>query len=339
MIISANSRIFTPVYPILTCNRLARAGKLLLGECRLPRGLGIALVGVAIALSSMRCLAYEMREFLLYPEVTPQKDAPPEEMIYIPVKLDELGFNRVVSKVSRPTLMVYRPDPSKDRGISLVVCPGGGYASLVIDREGYALGRYFQQQGITVAVLKYRLPDPGSDGLGMPRSQQDALAAIKFLRDRAAEWKLKRECIGILGCSAGGHLAGSTAIFGEAGRGDRPDFVALLYPVVFMSGPWVHEGSRRNLLGSAARPGRWSEFSLEQRVKSGLPPFFIVHAKDDPSVSVENSIQFAQALEKVGVAVDLHVIEKGGHGFGLGRDPESRVWPDQFMEWLKRFTP
>ena len=300
----------------------------------------MALVGVSLALlsSGTRCLAQEMREFLLYPEIAPQKDAPPEEMIYIPVKLDELGFNRVVSKISRPTLMVYRPEPAKDRGIALVVCPGGGYASLVIDREGYALGRYFQQQGITVAVLKYRLPDPRADGLGMPRSQQDALAAIRFLRDHAAEWKLNRGRIGILGCSAGGHLAGSTAILGDAARGDRPDFVGLLYPVVLMNGPWVHEGSRRNLLGSASRPERWSEFSLEQRVRSGLPPFFIVHAQDDPTVPVENSVQFAQALEKAGIMVELHVIEKGGHGFGLGRDPESRVWPEQFMAWLKHFA-
>lgn len=282
---------------------------------------------------------HAVQEWLLYPEVPPQKDTPAEEMVYIPSKLDDAGFNRVVTKVSRPTVMVYRPEPALNRGVGLVVYPGGGYASLVIDREGYAIGRYFHKQGFTVAVLKYRLPDPVADGLGMPRSQQDALVAIQFLRRHAADWKLDPKRIGVLGCSAGGHLAGSVAMLGEAAAGNRPDFVVLLYPVVFMAGPWVHERSRRHLLGAEPTHGSLMEFSLERRARPGLPPFFIVHAKDDSRVAIENSIHLAQALMQAGVPVELRVVEKGGHGFGLGRDPESRPWPGQFLAWVEHLAP
>lgn len=287
----------------------------------------------------VRCPGQEIREYLLYPDLLAKTKAPPEEVAFIPTKLDDAGFNRVVTKVSWPTLTVYRPEPARNKGVAMVVCPGGGYASLVIDREGHAIARHFQQHGLTVAVLKYRLPDSASDGLGLPRSQQDALAAIQFLRRHTADWKLGPRRIGVLGCSAGGHLAGSVGVLAEAAAGNRPDFVALLYPVVFMDGPWVHEGSRRCLLGPKPTRERLAEFSLEQRARPGLPPFFIVHAKDDPRVAVENSIHLAQALAQAGVPVELRVVEKGGHGFGLGRDPESRPWPGQFLAWLEHLAP
>lgn len=314
-------------FPPLTARRL-------FGGC-----LYVVLICCSLGLSgAVRCSGQTDRESLLYPDRIAKADAPPEEMIYIPKKLDDAGFNRIVTKVTRPTLMVYRPEPPRDTGVAMVVCPGGGYASLVIDQEGYAIARYFQQRGLTVAVLKYRLPDPARGGAGLPLSQQDALAAVEFMRGHATEWHLNPRRIGILGCSAGGHLAGSVAVLGEAEQGSRPDFVVLLYPVVFMDGPWAHAGSRRNLLGSSPSPARLVEFSLEQRARPGLPPFFITHAKDDTRVPVENSIHLAQALQKAGVSVELHLVEKGGHGFGLGLDPESKLWPEQFMAWLEHLA-
>jgi acetyl esterase/lipase len=216
------------------------------------------------------------------------------------------------------------------------VCPGGGYSYVAIDREGYALGRYFSARGITVAVLKYRLPDPEATRDGLPLSQQDALAAVQFVRAHAQEWSIDPKRIGILGGSAGGHLAGSVGILGDAANGSRPDFVALLYPVVCMDGPYVHKGSRTKLLGASPSPERVAEFSLEQRARAGLPPYFLVHAKDDKGVPMQNSELFAAALKEKGVPAELMIVETGGHGFGLGRDAESARWMPAFLSWLDR---
>jgi acetyl esterase/lipase len=265
-------------------------------------------------------------------------NAPPtiEEVVYRHNGYDDRGFNRVVQKITVPTLTVYRPAKQAARGTALVVCPGGGYSYVAIDKEGYALGRYFSERGITVAVLKYRLPDPDVTKDGMPFSQQDALAAVQFVRGRAKEWGLDAKRIGILGGSAGGHLAGSVGILGDAATGSRPDFVALLYPVVCMEGPNLHRGSRTKLLGANPTAERIAEFSLERRARPGLPPFFLVHAKDDKGVPPQNSELLAAALKRNNVPAELLIVETGGHGFGLGREPESGRWKDAFLAWLAK---
>jgi acetyl esterase/lipase len=259
-----------------------------------------------------------------------------EEVIYRFNNLDDRGFNRVVQRVTVPTLTVYHPAPGAPPGPALVVCPGGGYTYIAIDREGHALGRYFSARGITVAVLKYRLPEPGTAGAGRPLSQQDALAAVRFVRARAAEWGIDPRRVGILGGSAGGHLAGSTGILGDAADGSRPDFVALLYPVVCLEGPYAHRGSATRLLGAAPPAARVAEYSLERRARPGLPPFFLVHAKDDKGVPPQNSELLAAALREKGVPAELLLVATGGHGFGLGRDAESGRWKEAFLAWLEK---
>lgn len=280
--------------------------------------------------------AQTIEELPLRPPLPASTPAGIEEVVYRHNNYDDRGFNRVVQKITVPTLTVYHPAKVARRGAALIVCPGGGYSYVAIDREGHALGRYFSERGITVAVLKYRLPDPEQTKDGLPLSQQDALEAVRFVRARAKMWSIDPQRVGILGGSAGGHLAGSVGILGDASDGSRPDFVALLYPVVCMDGPYVHKGSRTKLLGTAPTAERIAEFSLERRARAGLPPYFLVHAKDDMGVPPQNSELFAAALKEKGVPAELLIVETGGHGFGLGRDAESGRWKDAFLAWLDR---
>lgn len=283
-----------------------------------------------------RLPAQTVEEIPLRPPLPANTPQAVEEVVYRFNNLDDRGFNRVVQKITVPTLTVYHPARTAHRGAAMVVCPGGGYTYVAIDREGHALGRYFSERGITVAVLKYRLPDVAVTKEGMPFSQQDALAAVKFVRDRAKAWGIDPQRVGIVGGSAGGHLAGSVGVLGEAAQGTRPDFVALLYPVVCMEGPYAHQGSRTKLLGEAPSPGRVAEFSLEKRARAGLPPYFFVHATDDKGVPHQNSELFAAALKDKGVPAQVLLVARGGHGFGLGRDAESARWMDAFLNWLDK---
>lgn len=286
--------------------------------------------------AAIRVAAQNIEELPLRPPVSSNAPQSVEEVVYRHNGYDERGFNRVVQKIAVPTLTVYHPAKIAHRGAAMVVCPGGGYSYVAIDKEGYALGRYFSELGITVAVLKYRLPDPAATKDGLPLSQQDALAAVQLVRARAKEWGIDPKRVGILGGSAGGHLAGSVGVLGEAANGSRPDFVALLYPVVCMEGPHVHKGSRTKLLGDSPSPERIAEFSLEKRARADMPPYFFVHAKDDRGVPMQNSQLFAAALKEKGVPAEVLIVETGGHGFGLGHDAESGRWKDAFLAWLVR---
>ncbi len=282
--------------------------------------------------------AQTVEEYPLLPALPEKTPNAIEEVTYRFNNLDDRGFNRVVQKVTMPTLTVYRPAKVAHRGAAMVVCPGGGYTYIAIDREGHALGRYFAARGITVAVLKYRLPDGGATTTGLPVSQQDALAAVRWLRGKATTWGLDPKRIGIAGGSAGGHLAGSAGVFGDAADGSRPDFVALLYPVICMEGPNLHKGSREKLLGATPTPERIAEFSLERRARADMPPYFFVHALDDRGVPPGNSELFAAALKSKGVAAEVLLVATGGHGFGLGRGPgtPSDGWKDVFLALLDR---
>lgn len=274
-------------------------------------------------------------ELLLWPREVPEKQPGISETVtYRFLHTDDVGFNRVVKDISVPTLTVYRPAVRAYGGSAIIICPGGAYGAVVIDREGFAIARWLQQQGITAAVLKYRMPTAETFVDGLPVSQRDALQAIRFLRDRAKAWNISTDRIGIMGFSAGGHLAGSAAVFGVATDGSRPDFVALIYPVVLMDGPYVHKGTRDNLIGSDPVLKRVEAFSLERRVERGWPPFFIAHAKDDTGVPVQNSTLLADALRANGVPVELFLAETGGHGFSMGRGADSSQWPERFLNWL-----
>jgi acetyl esterase/lipase len=243
-----------------------------------------------------------------------------------------------------PTLTVYLPDKTKATGAALVICPGGGYGGLS-PREGRDYARFFNEQGIAGFVLKYRL---GPGGYHHPAMLQDASRALRTVRGRAGEWNVDPHRIGIIGSSAGGHLATTLLTHFDKGNPDaedvierqssRPDLGIVCYGVITM-GPFTHRGSRLNLLGANPPAELVNELSNEKHVTPETPPCFIWHTDEDPAVPVENSLMFATALRKAGVPFDLHIYEKGGHGLGLGShdyDPSKwHPWTRDCAYWLK----
>lgn len=223
-----------------------------------------------------------------------------------------------------PTLTVFLPAAEKATGAAMVICPGGGYAHLA-DHEGSQYARWLNEQGIAGFVLKYRL---GSSGYRHPAMLQDASRAIRTVRARAEEWKLDSKRVGIIGSSAGGHLASTTITHWDRGNPDstdvierqssRPDLAILCYPVISLNNEYTHKGSRANLVGTNAPTELLAELSAELQVNKETPPCFIWSTMEDKTVPVENSMMLAESLRRVGVPFDLHVYERGGHGMGLG---------------------
>jgi acetyl esterase/lipase len=244
--------------------------------------------------------------------------------------------------VTDPTLSVFfAPEPD---GSAILIAPGGGYSRIVVEHEGWETARWFARQGSTVFVMTYRLPHQGWQA-GADAPLQDIQRAIRVIRARADEDDVDANRIMVLGFSAGGHLAGSLALrFGESAYlpidaadrlSARPDAVALLYPVVTMREPYVHMGSRQNLIGASPSPESISKYSLESSPPPNTPPVILIHAGDDSAVPVENSIRLYAALKQVGVPASLHVFERGGHGFGmrgLDDDPLAR-WPQLVVDF------
>lgn len=246
-----------------------------------------------------------------------------------------------ISKVSRPTLTAYFPAKQQANGTAVIICPGGGYAILAADHEGEAVARKLTEAGITAFVLKYRLP---SDAIMKQKSigpLQDAQQAIKMVRDSAARWNLNKNRIGIMGFSAGGHLASSAGthyqpgLIGNATNTSlRPDFMVLIYPVISLQDGLAHVGSRENLLGKNASPEIIKYYSNHLQVTGNTPPTFLVHAGDDNAVSVENSIQFYQALQAHGVPAEMHLYQRGGHGFGMQLPGSKDLWLERCKNWM-----
>ena len=252
--------------------------------------------------------------------------------------------DRSFKNVRNPTLSIYLPE--KPSGAALIICPGGGYGSLAIDKEGHDVARWLNSLGVAGLVLKYRLPRPDLSKNETPWPLQDAQRALRLTRANSAEWKLDPLRIGILGFSAGGHLASTAATHFDAGQpgaadaierlSSRPDFAILIYPVISMKDPNTHPGSRGALLGKSPDASQLEEYSGELRVSPRTPPCFLVHAKDD-GVKAGNSIEFDAALKKAGIASELHLFEKGGHGYGLGiHGGEVAEWPERCAAWLEK---
>lgn len=245
-----------------------------------------------------------------------------------------------ISKVSVPTLTVYKP--ANPNGMSVIICPGGGYSILAFDKEGTRVAEEMNKWGITAFVLKYRLPD---DTTNIDRSiapLMDAQQAIRLVRSKATEWGLKKDKIGIMGFSAGGHLA-STAATHFATNADatnkdtisvRPDFAILIYPVISFDSTITHKGSRNNLVGAKAATEKINHFSNELQVNAKTPPSFLVHAADDGAVPVENSIRYYQACIQYKVPAEMHLYPKGGHGFGMYNKTTSDLWMERLKNWL-----
>lgn len=245
-----------------------------------------------------------------------------------------------ISKVSVPTLTVYKP--SNANGMSVIICPGGGYGILAFDKEGTRVAEEMNKWGITAFVLKYRLPD---DTTNIDRSiapLMDAQQAIRLVRSKAVEWGLKKDKIGIMGFSAGGHLASTAATHfyrkADATNNDttsvRPDFAILIYPVISFDSTITHKGSRNNLVGATASVEQIKLYSNELQVNAKTPPSFLVHAGDDGSVPVENSIRYYQACIKYKVPAEMHLYPKGGHGFGMFNKTTTDNWMERLKNWL-----
>lgn len=246
-----------------------------------------------------------------------------------------------ISKVLTPTLSIYRPD--KPNGQAVVICPGGGYSILAFDKEGTRVAEEFIKWGVTAIVLKSRLPD---DSLQYDRHLaplQDAQEAIRYVRRHAREWGISPAKIGIMGFSAGGHLAATAAthftVKADPSSTDtvstRPDFAILIYPVISFDSTITHKGSRNNLVGATATEDSIRFFSNETQVTPQTPPSFLVHAGDDGAVPVENSIRYYTACIKNKVPAELHLYPKGGHGFGLVNKTTQDNWPERLRNWLQ----
>lgn len=276
-------------------------------------------------------VGYAQKEMPLYDGKIPDaKSALNEETI----------VKGVARKVSIPTLSVFVPEKGTENGTAVIICPGGGYGVLVIDREGYQVARELNKKGITAFVLKYRLPDDKSSVDKSVAPLQDAQQAIKVIRERAGEWKIDPKKIGIMGFSAGGHLASTAGthfddphIEPKTGTSLRPDFLILVYPVISFQEAQGHKGSRTNLIGSNPTEEKIRYFSSELQVRQDTPPAFITHAGDDTVVPVSNSILFYEALNKNKIPADLHIYSKGEHGYP--KTPAFDVWFGACLNWMK----
>lgn len=249
------------------------------------------------------------------------------------------GFqDRFVTGVGRPLMTVFRP--ARPNGAAVLVIPGGGYIRVVIDKEGFEVGHRLAAAGVTAFVLRYRLPAEGWDrAADVPL--QDAQRALRLVRAAGFE----RVCA--MGFSAGGHVAASLAtrhadlVYAPVDAAEalsaRPDLSALIYPVITMSAPYAHAGSRTALLG-APSPEHEAAYSPHRHVDAATPPTFLVHAWDDPAVPIENSFGYLAALRAAKVPAEAHLFEEGGHGFGiyLARGKPAAAWPDLFLAWAAR---
>jgi acetyl esterase/lipase len=254
------------------------------------------------------------------------------------------GIPARFEKVTDPSLYVFLPPVDIATGTAILILPGGGYSSLSFNREGYAIAKWLNDNGIAGIILKYRLP---SDIIMKDKSVgplQDAQEAMRYIRRNASKWNIDPDKVGVIGFSAGGHLASTISTHYDEkvyevkdSVSARPDFSILIYPVITMDSSFAHTGSRRNLIGMNPTEDAIRQFSSELQVNEKTPPAFLVHSGDDKSVPVKNSIVYYEALLKNNIPSELHIFPKGGHGYGLagGRESQS-AWPELCLNWLKQ---
>jgi acetyl esterase/lipase len=262
----------------------------------------------------------------------------------VPIVLWPDGAPNAIGKedVDIPTLTPYWPAQPAATGTAVIVCPGGSYTHLAMDHEGEQPARWFNALGVPAFVLKYRL----GPRYHHPTMLWDAQRAIRYVRAHAAEFNTRPDRIGIMGFSAGGHLAATTGTHFEPGKADapdpidrgdpRPDFLILGYPVISLTESFTHKSSRENLLGTSPDPKLVELLSNERQVTNRTPPTFIFHTDDDSGVPVENSLAFYLALKKAGVPGEMHIYAHGKHGVGLAQtDPVLSTWPARLADWLR----
>lgn len=271
----------------------------------------------------------------LYDKVPNSKTAPDKEKSVVTD-----GILRI-SKVSVPAMTIYKPLSQNDKKTAVIICPGGGYGILAATHEGSEVARLFNEWGITAFVLKYRLPD---DTIMIDKrigSLQDAQRALQLVRENAVRWSIDPAKVGIMGFSAGGHLAATASthfnkpVIDNANAVSlRPDFSILIYPVISFTDTLAHIGSRNNLVGKNPSWENIQEYSNEMRVTAQTPAAFLVHASDDKSVKAGNSISYYEALLKNNVSAELHLYQRGGHGFGMNNKTTSDKWMERLKNWM-----
>jgi acetyl esterase/lipase len=263
--------------------------------------------------------------------------APAEEPIYPDKAPGAVG----TTAADKPTLTAVLPAKGKATGAAVVICPGGGYGAVMMSYEGVDVAKWFADRGVAGFVLRYRL----APRYKHPIPLQDVQRAIRFVKSRAKKYGIDPEKVGVMGFSAGGHLASCAATIHAKGDPDakdpverlssRPSFAVLAYPVITLQGRAAHAGSAKNLLGAKPDAKLLESMSTQNRVSKDTPPTFLFHTKEDTVVPIANSELFKAACEKAGVKCKLVVIEKGRHGVGLGgKDPVLSKWPGQMFDWL-----
>lgn len=246
-----------------------------------------------------------------------------------------------IQKVSNPTLRIYLPAKEKASGAAVVICPGGGYSGLAITHEGYDVAAEFNKMGVAAFVLKYRLPSDRIMSSKETGPLQDAQEAIKMVRTHAKEWNIDVNKVGIMGFSAGGHLASTAGTHFNTPVAEnkdkinlRPDFMMLIYPVVSFTDSLAHKGSRDNLLGPSPSTEKKMHYSAELQVNGQTPPAFLVHAQDDKTVKVGNSLKLYESLTENGIPAEMHLYPKGGHGFGMINPTSPDLWMEHLKNWM-----
>jgi acetyl esterase/lipase len=258
----------------------------------------------------------------------------------VPAEPKDIGT--IYSKVSDPTLTVYLPPADKATGTAVLICPGGGYSIVAFNHEGILIAKWLNENGIAGIVLKYRLP---SDLIMKDKSigpLQDAQEAMRVIRRNSTEWKINPRKIGVIGFSAGGHLASTLSthyaekVYDVADTTNaRPDFSLLIYPVISFDASFTHMGSRINLIGNNPTDDAIKHFSNELQIDARTPPAFMVHSSDDDAVPVKNSLVYYENLVKNKIPAEMHIFQKGGHGYGLAINKGTQsAWPELCIRWL-----
>jgi acetyl esterase/lipase len=273
----------------------------------------------------------------LYPGSIPNSKSTPDEEYS-----EQKDGISIVYKISRPTLSIFLAPKKKANGTAVIIVPGGGYWVNASSHEGTDVARKFNEMGVTAFVLKYRIPNDATMENREIGPLQDAQQALKVVRERAAEWHVDTARIGIMGFSAGGHLAAcagthfAAPVIPDAGGTNlRPDFMILIYPVISFQDSVGHIGSRDQLLGKTPSSEKKNYYSNELQVTAQTPPTFLVHAGDDTVVIPENSIRFYQSLLRNQVPAEMHLYPKGGHGFGMNNPTTGDRWMDRCQNWMR----
>ena len=292
------------------------------------------LLGIAMLLSTVACS--QEKSLPLYPNGVPNSKKTPATY----VEKTNIAENYWVTDVSQPTITPYFPEKGKANGTAILIFPGGGYGGLASKHEGSDVALEFNKIGVIAFVVKYRLP---SDSIMVDKTVgplQDAQRAIQMVREHAAEWGIDPHKIGIIGFSAGGHLASTllthyskAVISNPQNTSLRPDFGMLIYPVISF-GTYAHVGSRESLIGKNPSQQLLDLYSNERQITNDTPPTFLIHATDDDAVPVQNSIMFYSGLLEHKVKVEMHIFEAGGHGFGLNNPKSKDKWFDWAANWL-----